>query len=685
MPFWEAAQVRVTPLGAAELREAIEKPAERAGLKFEHGVVQELLDELLGEPAGLPLLEFTLLKLWERREHNRVTLAAYRALGGGLQALARSADELYDSLIPEEQVTVKRILLRLVRPGDGLEVTSNRVRRDVLDRIGEDPGRVSRVLVSLTGAGLVRLTPGDSPDGDQVEVAHEALVRNWQRLVAWLDQARFEIATGRRLQARAEEWLRLGRSWSDLLNRQELDEAESWLKRPEAKDLGDDGRLAALVTASRRAIDLRARSVKVFAALCALALLALAASGYVSRRALKAAENQLSEQQKRVQELTMREGELQRAVGNLDLRNTEMQARYDGLIAQASEQDRRTKEAKRERDLAKESARRINLDLDRVTTDLNKSREDLSEKQRQINERQAEIDAQKSRSQALIQETGKAQLELQEKKVQREEAVQALNLAKRNRDDIVADGDDQPKDELGVLPQIKKAFVERFDRSLHPYRSRQRPLQAGVSVSSREKRSLTGTVCCLVRDSKGALFILSRTKVFTRHDPESPGSGADSRGLEILQPSAADSLLPRDKFVVATVERFGSDSNRSGAIARLKPDSSLTPKAAEIPGLGRIVGPAKDVQEKTEVWLFGRGSGRTRGRIERIDDGQGVQKTIVVTGLQPKQGDTGAPLLTPDHRLVGMLWGWNGKEAFVTPIDRLLADLDVTLVSQESP
>ncbi|MEI2746778.1 MAG: hypothetical protein V9G22_15830 [Ottowia sp.] len=87
-------------LGARELREAIERPAARAGLRFEEGLVDQLTGDVLGEPAALPLLQFTLLKLWRLRRRNRVTWEAYRRLGGPRQALQRAADELYDSLIP---------------------------------------------------------------------------------------------------------------------------------------------------------------------------------------------------------------------------------------------------------------------------------------------------------------------------------------------------------------------------------------------------------------------------------------------------------------------------------------------------------------------------------------------------------------------------------------------------------
>jgi WD40 repeat protein len=248
-------RVPVTPLSAAELRDAIEKPAALVGLKFEDGVVDALLHDLLGEPAALPLLQFTLLKLWEHRQRNRVTLDSYRRLGGGRLALARSADEFYAALIPEEQVTARRTLLRMVRPGEGLEVTSNRIRRAALYQGGEDPGRVDRVLEKLIAARLVRVSGGDTPEDEQIEVAHEALVRNWPTLVGWLEDERAALATRRRLEAKAAEWVRLGRGTSGLLDREQLLEAEHWLASPEADDLGFDPALPELVVFSRAAIE----------------------------------------------------------------------------------------------------------------------------------------------------------------------------------------------------------------------------------------------------------------------------------------------------------------------------------------------------------------------------------------------------------------------------------------------
>jgi hypothetical protein len=157
-------------------------------------------------------------------------------------------------LIPEDQITARRIFLRLVRPSDGFEVTSQRIRRMELYRSGEALDRVNRVLESLVRARLLRLSRGTVPEDDQVEMAHEALVRNWPRLVDWLAEERVALGTRKGFEDRAREWRRLGQR-GGLLDDLETREAERWLSSPEAQALGYPDIVAALVAASRAAVD----------------------------------------------------------------------------------------------------------------------------------------------------------------------------------------------------------------------------------------------------------------------------------------------------------------------------------------------------------------------------------------------------------------------------------------------
>ena len=226
--MFEQGEVRVAAMNGGELREAIEKPADLVGLKFEEGLIDALVREIVGEPAALPLLQFTLLQLWDNRERNRVTWETYRRLGGVMQALANTADHLYDNLLPEEQVTAKRILLRIVKPSTGLEFTRSRIQRRVLYQSGEAQDRIDRVLDKLVQSRLIRLTKGVTSSDDQIEVAHEALVRNWPRMSEWLEEAAVSLRHRQRLSTQAEEWDRLGQDPGALLRGTQLAEAQQY-------------------------------------------------------------------------------------------------------------------------------------------------------------------------------------------------------------------------------------------------------------------------------------------------------------------------------------------------------------------------------------------------------------------------------------------------------------------------
>jgi WD40 repeat protein len=248
---FERGMVRVAPPSAAELRQAIVRPAEQVGLRFEESLADALLADILGEPAALPLLQWTLLKLWENRAGDTLTWEAYRRLGGGRLALTRSADSFYAGLPPAEQATARRIMLQMVRQGDGLEVTSGRVRRAALYTGAEAPAQVDRVLEKLIGARLVRPAGGNTPESEQFEIAHEALARGWPRLLDWLAEERSATAARRELEARAAEWVRRGKPVAGLLDGAQLVEAARALATA-GQGHGDD--LPALVEASRAAI-----------------------------------------------------------------------------------------------------------------------------------------------------------------------------------------------------------------------------------------------------------------------------------------------------------------------------------------------------------------------------------------------------------------------------------------------
>jgi WD40 repeat protein/DNA-binding SARP family transcriptional activator len=208
----------VNPLAGDELREAIELPAARAGLRLESGLVDVLVRDCEGEPGALPLLSHALVETWRRRDGVVLTLEGYRSSGGIRVAVARSADRLHDSLPAEQRHTLRSVLLRLVTPAlDGEPVRCRVPSRILLD----DPGR-ERVVAMLVRARLVTC------EADTFELAHEALARAWPRLQAWLDEDAAGQRIMRHLATATDGWDTLGRPASELYRGARLEAALEW-------------------------------------------------------------------------------------------------------------------------------------------------------------------------------------------------------------------------------------------------------------------------------------------------------------------------------------------------------------------------------------------------------------------------------------------------------------------------
>jgi hypothetical protein len=223
--LFEKGQIRLGPLGAEALAQVIRKPAELAGLRFEEGIVEDLIAQVLGDPAALPLLQFTLFELWNKRSRNVITWQAYKQLGRVRDALGHRADAIYESMLVQDQDATKRVFVRLARFSETMEVTSRRVSLAELERIF--PGRVPAVIERLVRARLLKAETG--ADGFvTIEVAHEALIRNWPRLVDWLDEARSATRQHLRLADAAVYWSAHNHDPAALLQGPRLSEAEAY-------------------------------------------------------------------------------------------------------------------------------------------------------------------------------------------------------------------------------------------------------------------------------------------------------------------------------------------------------------------------------------------------------------------------------------------------------------------------
>jgi WD40 repeat protein/class 3 adenylate cyclase len=212
--------VLVGPMTAEELRRVIEAPARKAGVRVESTLVDALVEEVVGEPGGLPLLSTALVELWQARQGGWLRLEASQRLGGVRSAVARLAESSYEQFDVHERTAVRTTFLRLVDTGEGESAVRRRVRVSEFD-VDDDP-IVAHVLAVLTRDRLL------TRDDGQVEIAHEALIREWPRLNRWLEGD----ASGRQLRSHitqsARQWSERGRDPSDLYQGVRLSAALDW-------------------------------------------------------------------------------------------------------------------------------------------------------------------------------------------------------------------------------------------------------------------------------------------------------------------------------------------------------------------------------------------------------------------------------------------------------------------------
>ncbi|MBE7554799.1 MAG: hypothetical protein HS126_27420 [Anaerolineales bacterium] len=249
-------QEYIGPMSREELRRAIELPAQQAGCEFEPGLAELILRDVGDEPGALPLLSHALLETWRRRQGHLLTLAGYAESGGVRGAIAKTADSVFGRLASEQQAIARRIFLRLTELGEGAQDTRRRTALSELEALTTADQRVqslplgpptaeaftaqppalrpkgvpngsivASVLQTLADARLV------TTDKEAVEVAHEALIREWPTLRTWLNDNREGLRLHRHLSEAAQEWQRMDRDPGVLYRGAKLAQASEWAEQ----------------------------------------------------------------------------------------------------------------------------------------------------------------------------------------------------------------------------------------------------------------------------------------------------------------------------------------------------------------------------------------------------------------------------------------------------------------------
>jgi WD40 repeat protein len=222
----ERNQAFIGPMNQEELRCAIEEPARRFGWEFERGLIDLILRDIGNEPGALPLLSHALLETWKHRRGKTMTLESYAESGGVRGAIARTAETVFiQDLQPDQRNIARNIFLRLTELGENTQETRRRATLAELIPHPQDAPQVEAVLKKLVDARLV--TTGEGT----VEVAHEALIREWPTLRQWLDENREGLRLHHQLNDAAQDWQRLGNDTGALYRGVRLSQAMEFAKK----------------------------------------------------------------------------------------------------------------------------------------------------------------------------------------------------------------------------------------------------------------------------------------------------------------------------------------------------------------------------------------------------------------------------------------------------------------------
>jgi WD40 repeat protein len=282
--------VMVEALGRSRLPEVIERPAQRAGLQFAPGLVERMAEETK-QGDGVPLLAYTLRELYQRAgPDGTVSTDDYEAVGGVIGALQRRADRLVDELNRRGQgALVLPTLTKLVAVEGESEPTSRRLRRSALT------SEEQAVVQAFVDARLL-VSRGGADEEATVEVAHEALLRQWPPLREAIESSRASLRMRSELERLASDWDRGARDESYLLRGGRLASFDGWASghAGEVTQLEDEFLGASRALASRE-LDMARRSNRRLRALVsglAVLLVLTLAAGVLALQSRAQAQSQ---------------------------------------------------------------------------------------------------------------------------------------------------------------------------------------------------------------------------------------------------------------------------------------------------------------------------------------------------------------------------------------------------------
>ncbi len=223
-----AGLVGVLPMSPGQIEAAAAEPAARVGLGMEPELVAELVADMTDQPGALPLFQYALTETFERRTGPELTRRAYVSVGGLRGALARRAEETYQTLGEDERAATRQVFLRMVAIGQAGQATRRRVPRGELESLGLSADALAVALDSFDRARLLTFDWDPVAGDSTVELAHEALITHWPRLGDWVASVRDDLRLQQRLAVAAAEWQATRRDADYLITGSRLGEFAEW-------------------------------------------------------------------------------------------------------------------------------------------------------------------------------------------------------------------------------------------------------------------------------------------------------------------------------------------------------------------------------------------------------------------------------------------------------------------------
>ena len=214
--YAQRAPLLVGPMREHELARVVTEPARRVGIDVDPAVVDVVLDDAAGQPQPLPLISLALVRAWEHRNADTITIESYESGLGVAGAIEATAEAVYQAMDTDRRTEARRLLVRLAaREGTGWV-------RHPLARPLTTTATLAAAIDALASGRLIAVT------SSRIELSHDALLEHWPRLRRWLDERAAAVELLEHLAAASAAWLSAGRPATDLYRGPRLQAVLDW-------------------------------------------------------------------------------------------------------------------------------------------------------------------------------------------------------------------------------------------------------------------------------------------------------------------------------------------------------------------------------------------------------------------------------------------------------------------------